>query len=126
MLTITSSLDLDFYSEMMPLLIKVLLCFMSVQMIDNLILQPFIFSNRVRAHPLEIFIIIMIGAKIGGIVGMVLAIPAYTVIRVIARTFLSEFEIIQKIAIGLKQPVPEKGKNPEKPHDPVKPPFTEV
>jgi predicted PurR-regulated permease PerM len=126
MLTITSSLDLDFYSEMMPLLIKVLLCFMSVQMIDNLILQPFIFSNRVRAHPLEIFIIIMIGAKIGGIVGMVLAIPAYTVIRVIARTFLSEFEIIQKIAIGLKQPVPEKGKNPDKPHDPVKPPFTEV
>lgn len=126
MLTITSSLDLDFYTEMMPLLIKVLLCFMSMQMIDNLILQPFIFSNRVRAHPLEIFIIIMIGAKLGGIVGMVLAIPAYTVIRVIARTFLSEFEIIQKIAIGLKQPLPAKNRIPDPPQESEKPPFTEV
>lgn len=125
MLTITSSLELDFYSEMMPLLVKVLICFMSVQMIDNLILQPFIFSNRVRAHPLEIFIIIMIGAKVGGIVGMVLAIPAYTVIRVIARTFLSEFEIIQKIAIGLKQPVPERGKVEESPPEPERPQFPE-
>ena len=101
MLTITASLDLDFYTEMLPLLVKVVLSFMSMQLLDNFVLQPFIFSNRVRAHPLEIFLIIMIGAKVGGIAGMVLAIPAYTVIRVIARTFLSEFEIIQKIATGL-------------------------
>lgn len=103
MLTITSSLDLNFYGEMLPLLIKVVLCFVSMQMIDNFLIQPFIFSKQVKAHPLEIFIIIMIGAKINGILGMVLAIPAYTVIRVIARTFLSEFEVIQKIALGLKK-----------------------
>jgi predicted PurR-regulated permease PerM len=109
MLTITSSLELDFYTEMLPLLLKVVLCFMSMQLLDNFILQPFIFSNRVRSHPLEIFIIIMIGAKLAGIVGMILAIPTYTVIRVIARTFLSEFEVIQKIAIGLKNHDPGPG-----------------
>lgn len=102
MLTITASLDLDFYSQMLPLLVKVVICFMSMQLLDNFVLQPFIFSNRVRAHPLEIFLFIMIGAKVGGILGMILAIPAYTVIRVIARTFLSEFEVIQKITSGLK------------------------
>lgn len=102
MLTITASLDLDFYSQMLPLLVKVAICFMSMQLLDNFILQPFIFSNRVRAHPLEIFLFIMIGAKVGGVMGMILAIPAYTVIRVVARTFLSEFEIIQKITSGLK------------------------
>jgi len=102
MLTITASLDLDFYSQMMPLLVKVAICFMSMQLLDNFVLQPFIFSNRVRAHPLEIFLFIMIGAKVGGIMGMILAIPAYTIIRVVARTFLSEFEIIQKITSGLK------------------------
>jgi len=101
MLTITSSLDLDFYTQMMPLLIKVVLSFMSMQLLDNFVLQPIIFSNSVKAHPLEIFIAIMIGAKVGGIGGMILAIPAYTVIRVIARTFLSEFEIAQKFATGL-------------------------
>jgi predicted PurR-regulated permease PerM len=103
MLTITSSLDLSFYTEMLPLLTKVMLCFVSLQLIDNFILQPFIFSKQVQAHPLEIFIIIMIGAKLNGILGMVLAIPFYTAIRVIARTFLSEFEVIQKIAIGLNK-----------------------
>lgn len=102
MLTITASLDLDFYSQMLPLLVKVAICFMSMQLLDNFVLQPFIFSNRVRAHPLEIFLFIMIGAKVGGIMGMILAIPAYTVIRVVARTFLSEFEVIQKITSGLK------------------------
>jgi len=107
MLTITSSLDLNFYNEMLPLLVKVILCFMSMQLIDNFILQPFIFSKQVRSHPLEIFILIMLGAKIGGIVGMVLAIPTYTIIRVIARTFLSEFEVVQKVATGLKKNDPE-------------------
>jgi len=104
MLTITSSLDLDFYTQMLPLLIKVVLSFMSMQLLDNFVLQPIIFSNSVRAHPLEIFLAIMIGAKVGGIGGMILAIPAYTVIRVIARTFLSEFELAQKFATGLSEP----------------------
>ncbi len=96
-ITISSNLDLEFYNEMLPLLSKVVIVFVCMQMIDNFLLQPFIFSNSVSAHPLEIFIVILIGSKLGGIVGMVLAIPTYTVFRVIARIFLSEFEIVQKL-----------------------------
>ncbi len=96
-ITISSNLGLEFYSEMLPLLIKVVAVFAAMQLMDNIILQPYIFSNSVRAHPLEIFIIILLGAQINGIVGMVLAIPFYTVIRVIAKEFLSEFKIVQKI-----------------------------
>lgn len=102
-LTITSSLDLDFYNQMLPLLGKVALVFAIMQMVDNFILQPFIFSNRVYAHPLEIFIIVLVGAQVAGILGMVIAIPSYTVIRIIAKNFLSEFHIIQNITKGLKQ-----------------------
>lgn len=96
-ITISSNLDLNFYDQMLPLLGKVLAVFATVQLLDNFVLQPFIFSNSVLAHPLEIFIIILMGAQIGGIGGMVLAIPAYTVFRVIGKVFLSEFKIIQKI-----------------------------
>ncbi|MEM1323028.1 MAG: AI-2E family transporter [Bacteroidota bacterium] len=96
-ITISSNLDLEFYSQMMPLLLKVLAVFAAMQMLDNFVLQPFIFSSSVLAHPLEIFIIILIGAKLDGIVGMILAIPAYTVLRVVARVFLSEFKIVQKL-----------------------------
>ncbi len=96
-ITISSNLDLAFYNEMLPLILMVLGAFAAMQMLDNFLLQPYIFSNSVSAHPLEIFIVILVGAKVGGILGMVLAIPAYTVIRVIAKSFLSEFKIVQRL-----------------------------
>lgn len=96
-MTVSSNLDLDFYSEMRPLLFKVAGTFALVQLLDNFIFQPFILGSRVLAHPLEIFIIVMVGAKIGGITGMILAIPVYTIIRVVARAFLSELSLVQKL-----------------------------
>lgn len=104
-ITISSNLDLEFYTQMLPLILKVLAVFASMQMLDNFILQPYIFSNSVLAHPLEIFIVILMGSQINGVVGMVLAIPAYTVIRVIARVFLSEFKIVQSMTRNLDEAV---------------------
>lgn len=96
-LTISSNTGLSFYTELLPLLYKVLMLFGILHLIDNFVLQPNIFSKSVKAHPLEIFIVVLMGAKIGGIMGMVLAIPSYIVIRVISKVFLSEFKIIQKL-----------------------------
>ncbi len=101
LIAITSNLDLDFYTQMLPLIGKVALVFALMQMVDNFVLQPWIFSNSVRAHPLEIFIVIMMGAKLGGILGMVVAIPTYTVLRVVAATFLSEFKFVQELTEGI-------------------------
>jgi predicted PurR-regulated permease PerM len=100
-ITISSHLDLPFYSGMLPLLVKVLIVFAIMQLLDNFILQPTIFGRSVKAHPLEIFIVVLIGAKLGGILGMVVAIPAYTVLRVIGKVFFSEFKVVQRITEGL-------------------------
>lgn len=100
-LTISSNTGLSFYTELMPMLFKVLILFGCLHLIDNFILQPNIFSKSVKAHPLEIFIVVLMGAKIGGILGMVLAIPAYIVVRVISKVFLSEFKVIQKLTRNL-------------------------
>ncbi|MGB4960490.1 MAG: AI-2E family transporter [Saprospiraceae bacterium] len=97
MITLSSNMELSFYDEMMPLITKVILVFLVVRLIDDILLQPNIFSKSVKAHPLEIFIIVLVGAKIGGIVGMVLAIPFYTAFRVIGKVFLSEFKVIQML-----------------------------
>ncbi|RMD73115.1 MAG: AI-2E family transporter, partial [Bacteroidetes bacterium] len=102
-ITISTNLHLDFYTEMLPLLLKVLAVFASMQLLDNMVLQPWIFSTSVLAHPLEIFLVVMMGARISGIVGMILAIPAYTVLRVIALAFLSEFPVVRKLAGRLKE-----------------------
>ena len=62
--------------------LKIFLVFVVVQLIDNMVLQPLIFSKSVRAHPLEIFVIIFAGASLAGIPGMIAAIPIYTILRV--------------------------------------------
>ena len=64
------------------LIIEIGSVFAIVQITDNILLQPLIFSKSVKAHPLEIFIIIFAGATLAGIIGMIAAIPAYTIIRV--------------------------------------------
>ncbi len=100
-ITISSHLDLPFYSGMLPLLLKVVVVIGIMQMIDNFVIQPTIFGRSVKAHPLEIFIVVLIGAKLGGILGMVVAIPAYTVLRVIGKVFFSEFKVVQRITQNL-------------------------
>ena len=94
-LGITTNLDLSFYSELIPLSLKILSVFAFMQLIDNFIIQPIIFSNSVKAHPLEIFIVVLSAGTLWGITGMLIAIPFYTILRVIAKEFLSEFKIVQ-------------------------------
>jgi predicted PurR-regulated permease PerM len=96
-LVIAGNLGMDFNTELLPLLIFVLLTFVITQMIDVFFFQPLIFSNSVRAHPLEIFLVILIGSSIAGILGMLLAIPTYTVLRVIAKEFFSQFKFVRSL-----------------------------
>jgi predicted PurR-regulated permease PerM len=102
-MTITANIDMPFEGFIAPLLWKVALVFVVMQLIDNFLIQPFIFSNSVRAHPLEIFFVVLIGAKLGGIVGMIIAIPSYTVLRVIASVLLAESTIVQKLTRSINQ-----------------------
>lgn len=62
--------------------LKTFMVFASAQLTDNIFLQPFIFSKSVKAHPLEIFIAIFAGAALSGGLGMIAAIPVYTILRV--------------------------------------------
>ena len=94
---IVSIMHLDFHLGIMPLIGYMLIVFIAVKIIDDVFFQPYIYSSSVNAHPLEIFIIILMAANIGGIIGMVLAVPVYTVFRVIAKEFFSEYRLIQKM-----------------------------
>ncbi len=68
-----------------------------VKVVDDFIIQPTLYSERVQAHPLEVFLVILVAGYIGGVWGMLLAIPLYTILRVFAREFLSEYSIVQKL-----------------------------
>ena len=68
-----------------------------VKVVDDFIIQPTIYSDRVQAHPLEVFLCILIAGYIGGIWGMLFAIPLYTVLRVFAREFFSEYSVVRRL-----------------------------
>lgn len=74
------------------MIMKILAVFSVVQLTDNLLLQPLIFSKSVKAHPLEIFVIIFVGANLAGILGMIVAIPVYTVIKVSIKELYSGYK----------------------------------
>ncbi len=77
------------------------LVYIGAQTIDVAVFQPIIYSKSVRSHPLEIFIVLLVAGSIGGMLAMLVAIPAYTVIRVFAKQFFSQFKIIQKLTKGI-------------------------
>lgn len=71
------------------------------QIIDNNFVQPMIYSRSVNAHPIEIFLVIFAVGSFAGIAGMILAVPAYTALRVFAREFFYNFGPVRKITSGL-------------------------
>ncbi|MBC7777392.1 MAG: AI-2E family transporter [Phycisphaerae bacterium] len=101
-ITVSSNLDVEL-ALLLPMLVKVAITFFTVQAIDNNFVGPVIMSKSVQAHPLEIFIVTLIAAKIGGVVGMVIGIPVYTVLRVIARNFFSQFKLVQRLTERLDE-----------------------
>ena len=91
------------YVNIWVFILIILIIMIAAQLIDNLIYQPIILSTSNKAHPLEIFIVLLMAGHIGGIVGMLVAIPAYTVVRVIAIRFFYRYKVIQRLVPDLSE-----------------------
>jgi len=100
-LTMSSNLGLDFKSEILPTTIYVMIGYVIAQLVDNFFSQPLIFSNSVKSHPLEIFLVIMIAGVLFGVTGMIVAIPTYTALKVILKAFLSDNKIVKSLTKDL-------------------------
>jgi len=100
---VASHVNQDFTTVVVPLVYFMTAVVAITQLINNVIFQPLIFSNSVKAHPLEVFIVVLAAGFAAGIPGMILGIPGYTVLRVFAREFFYSFKPVQKITSGLAQ-----------------------
>ena len=70
-------------------------CF--AQLMDNFLYQPVIYSTSIKSKPLEIFIVLLIVGHMGGPLAMIVAIPCYTVVRVIAFRFFRHIKAIRRL-----------------------------
>ena len=96
-LSMTSNIGQDFQNDILPTSIYVMIGYFIAQLIDNFASQPIIFSKTTKSHPLEIFLIIIIGGLLFGVIGMITAVPLYTALKVVLKEFLSNNKIVQSI-----------------------------
>ena len=96
-LTMTSNLGADVATIIVPKTIYVLIGFVVGQLIDNFFSQPLIFSTSIKSHPLEIFLVIILAGLLAGPLGMLLAVPFYTVIKVVLSEFISDNRLVRAL-----------------------------
>jgi len=96
-LSMTSNIGQDFQSYILPTSLKIMIWYFFAQLLDNFVSQPVIFSKTTKSHPLEIFLAIVIGGLLSGVIGMITAVPVYTALKVILKEFLSENKIVKSL-----------------------------
>ena len=91
----TSGIGLDVNFWIFTGILIAIFCF--TQLVDNFLYQPVIYSTSIKSKPLEIFIVLLIVGHIGGPLSMIVAIPCYTVVRVIAFRFFRHIKAIRRL-----------------------------
>lgn len=100
-LSMISNIGADFQTMIFPTSLWILFWYTLAQLFDNLVSQPLIFSKTTKSHPLEIFLVIIICGILFGVIGMMVAIPSYTSLKVILKEFLSENKIVKSLTKSL-------------------------
>ena len=100
-LTMLGHLDPQSQGDMFSTTLYVLIGYSVAQIIDNNVTTPLIFSNSVNSHPLEIFIVILASGFLFGVLGMIVAVPIYTIIKVVAKEFFPENPVVKVLTRGI-------------------------
>ncbi len=94
---VTTALSAGMYDQLIWLSLGIVVVWLIANAIDNVVYQPFVYSSVVKARPIEIFLVIIMAGSLAGIPGMILAIPSYTVLRILAKEFLSDMKLVKKL-----------------------------
>jgi len=96
-LGVTGVVSIGDYAMMGPTALRIILVYITVILIDVIVLEPMIYGKSVKAHPIEIFLIIIAAGTLGGIPAMIIAVPSYTFIRIVLKEFLGQFRAVRSL-----------------------------
>ena len=91
-LSVTGQLQGVEISDIIHLVRNISIGYVLIQMWDAFVDVPLIYSKSVKAHPLEIFLVIMIAGTLFGVLGMIVAVPTYTMLRIFFKEFYLEYK----------------------------------
>jgi predicted PurR-regulated permease PerM len=102
-LGITGCMEVNQLALIGTIISKIFWVLLGVNMLDGFLIQPWLYSNSVKAHPLEIFIVILLAASLAGVWGMIVAIPTYTLFRIVAKEFLANYKFFKKMTENIPE-----------------------
>ena len=70
----------------------ILMVFAIVQLIDNLVVSPYIMGGSVGLHPMLVIILVLLGASVAGILGMLLVVPIAAILKVVIGEFVASIK----------------------------------
>ena len=70
--------------------VLIVLVFLIVNMIENVFIQPVVMARAANLHPLVVIFLVLLGSRIGGVFGMLLAVPAASLLFVFFRIMYNE------------------------------------
>jgi len=91
-LSMTSQLQVLDTTGLFHLARNISIGYVLIQLWDAFVDVPLIYSKSVKAHPLEIFLVIMIAGTLFGVLGMLVAVPTYTMMRLFFKEFYEEYK----------------------------------
>jgi len=97
LLGVTGVISAGLYGAIGSMAVTILLCMLLVIILDNVLYAPLIQGKSVKAHPVEIFLVIIAAGSFGGIPAMITAVPGYAFLRIVASEFLSNFRLVRKM-----------------------------
>lgn len=68
----------------------IILVFIVVNLLENVFVQPLIFSKAANLHPLSIIFLVLAGSKLAGLLGMLLAVPLASLFQVVVKILYNE------------------------------------
>lgn len=100
---VSGCIEFNQYELISTTITKIVFILIGTNLIDAMVVQPTIFANTVKAHPLEIFLVVLMAGAIGGVIGMIIAIPTYTLLRIIAKEFFSHLKFFKKLTENIPE-----------------------
>ena len=100
-LGVTGVVSVGDYAMMGPTALRIILVYITIILIDVIVLEPLIYGKSVKAHPIEIFLVIIAAGTMGGIPAMIIAVPTYTLIRILLKEFLGQFRTVRSLTGNL-------------------------
>lgn len=75
------------------MLLKLAIVWAAVQFLEGHFISPNIMGRTMQIHPLTIMVVLLVGGNLFGLLGVILGIPGYAIIKVIVVYFFNKFKL---------------------------------